>query len=646
MTGEARSILVARGTQASSVRPTLQRKCDCGQHTGSGECEECKKKKSDQESSGDPLLQRSAKKAIGVNNPSSNQVPSIVHDVLRSPGHPLDDATRTYFEPRFSQDFSHVRVHSDSMAAKSAKAVNALAYAVGPHVVFASGQFQPESPAGRKLLAHELTHTLQQRRAAPNGNLLIGPTWDPFEREADAASQSVLEAAGASRVSGAHSISLRRQPLPTQQSPAPSRGANPGNCMAPLCGRLAKSAPPATNNKAAQLADQWLSAAKSCVTSGAAGSNASHQAEIAHHEQDELDAEAAELKKNWTQRPKRGFANAEFIKWLGDTCKRRQRQTEIEFRYNVLFENPPGGVQWDPSATAWDPVENALAALPDGATWTNARLLKFHREACHPDDVDPATGACSGRAAGPLMKAFTGGETKTGTGEITIFDQGMGSQPYSRSASLGVSATAQTIRHEVGHVIANDLPPDKKIEFFEKVVDWIEYPWAWISVPNPPYENWKAQKNKVKAELGFDDARLNGWLAALQLDVPIAVGKRTYVRTSNFLRSILTANVPAGIEFEYARTNQGEYLAELYALAVSNPEFLHRTLPRAQIQWLKSEVFHSGQALEEVSRQAAVGEPQLSEFLERARMLFTVQQMRDALNEVLTRPRAKTGTVA
>jgi len=73
-------------------------------------------------------------------------------------------------------------------------------------------------------------------------------------------------------------------------------------------------------------------------------------------------------------------------------------------------------------------------------------------------------------------------------------------------------------------------------------------------------------------------------------------------------------NVPAGIEFEYARTNQGEYLAELYALAVSNPEFLHRTLPRAQIQWLKSEVFHSGQALEEVSRQAAVGEPQLSEF--------------------------------
>ncbi len=190
------------------------------------------------------------------------------------------------------------------------------------------------------------------------------------------------------------------------------------------------------------------------------------------------------------------------------------------------------------------------------------------------------------------------------------------------------------------------MPPDKKIEFFEKVVDWIEYPWAWISVPNPPYENWKAQKNKVKAELGFDDARLNGWLAALQLDVRIAVGKRTYVRTSNFLRSILTANVPAGIEFEYARTNQGEYLAELYALAVSNPEFLHRTLPRAQIQWLKSEVFHSGQALEEVSRQAAVGEPQLSEFLERARMLFTVQQMRDALNEVLTRPRAKTGTVA
>lgn len=89
-------------------------------------------------------------------------VPPIVHEVLGSPGRPLDADTRSHMESRFGYDFGHVRVHSDAKAAESAAAVNAFAYTVGSDVVFGAGRFAPDSSAGRHLLAHELTHVVQQ----------------------------------------------------------------------------------------------------------------------------------------------------------------------------------------------------------------------------------------------------------------------------------------------------------------------------------------------------------------------------------------------------------------------------------------------------------------------------------------------------
>jgi hypothetical protein len=76
----------------------------------------------------------------------------------------LDPDTREFMEPRFQADFSGVRVHVDSVAAESAAALNAHAYAYGDHIVFAAGQYRPETEPGRKLLAHELAHVVQARR--------------------------------------------------------------------------------------------------------------------------------------------------------------------------------------------------------------------------------------------------------------------------------------------------------------------------------------------------------------------------------------------------------------------------------------------------------------------------------------------------
>ena len=179
----------------------LQRACACGTHThGGGECSSCK--------SGEESLQRTA----SSEGSERNSVPPIVHEVLSSPGQPLDKQTRTFMESRFAQDFSRVptrtasisrasltigpandplereadrvaedviqspasvlpgsqadfsgvRIHTGPQAAASSRAVNAKAYTVGQHIVFGEGRFAPGSSAGQKLLAHELAHTVQQ----------------------------------------------------------------------------------------------------------------------------------------------------------------------------------------------------------------------------------------------------------------------------------------------------------------------------------------------------------------------------------------------------------------------------------------------------------------------------------------------------
>jgi hypothetical protein len=180
----------------------LQRKCACSGSGKAGECEECRKKEGS--------LQR---RATGSGPPAA---PPIVHDVLGSPGEPIDSVTRAFFEPRLGHEFAQklvspvpatmqarlevgassdgfereadavadrvvgaptrrvarhdigaVRIHTDAQAAASARAVNARAYTVGNDIVFDLGQYRPESSEGRHLLAHELTHVVQQQQSRP-----------------------------------------------------------------------------------------------------------------------------------------------------------------------------------------------------------------------------------------------------------------------------------------------------------------------------------------------------------------------------------------------------------------------------------------------------------------------------------------------
>jgi hypothetical protein len=170
MCAEMRTYLKGKSATTPSLTPVraglLQRKCACGgTPRPTGECEECRKKQVQLKSrNSDTSTQPSTL------NSQPSDMPPIVHEALRSPGQPLDPATRAATEPLLRHDFSQVRVHTGAQAAESARAVNAYAYTVGNNVVFAEGQYVPATDRGMKLLTHELTHVIQQKRSvAPAG---------------------------------------------------------------------------------------------------------------------------------------------------------------------------------------------------------------------------------------------------------------------------------------------------------------------------------------------------------------------------------------------------------------------------------------------------------------------------------------------
>jgi pyrrolidone-carboxylate peptidase len=180
--------------------PVVQRRCSCGGTLGSdGECAQCRAKRL--------LRQRSAAARSG----HMTAVPPVVDDVVRSSGKPLDASTRAFMEARFSHDFGSVRVHTDARADASVRALDADAYTSGAHIAFARGKFEPHSPEGRRLVAHELAHVVQQGAAQTyTAGIEVDP--DP-RREAEAASAGErVSAGGKAGALGAVAGALQRQP--------------------------------------------------------------------------------------------------------------------------------------------------------------------------------------------------------------------------------------------------------------------------------------------------------------------------------------------------------------------------------------------------------------------------------------------------
>jgi hypothetical protein len=238
----ADEVIAGSGPQWSLSRMNigvpLQRKCSCG---GSGKCEECSKEKSG------ATLQRWAA------GPAAPAVaPSIVHEVLRSPGQPLDSQTRAFFEPRFGHDFSRVRIHTGARAAESALAVNALAYTLGNTIVFGPERDAPEGPMGRRLLAHELAHVVQQNGATSGGISVLAPNRNA-EQEAGNASRSVGNAQMPEIRQRISSVQLSRATANGGTPPPPGSAKDGGGAASSVPPNVSGTKPTASGGKPQRL---------------------------------------------------------------------------------------------------------------------------------------------------------------------------------------------------------------------------------------------------------------------------------------------------------------------------------------------------------------------------------------------------------
>jgi hypothetical protein len=204
-------------TGASST--SVQRKCACG----GSDCESCAGETA--------TVQRSA------TNSAATNVPTVVHEVVGSPGQPLEHTTRRSMEASFGKDLSGVRLHTDTRAAESAKAVNAVAYTVGRNIVFGPGRYEPTSAEGSRLLAHEITHVVQQGAVSFPSRLVGGRSEDRHEQAAETPAQS--PSGMSSALYGGTEIKLQRiadeeDRMPTEgegaQSDKTDCGVNPINC--------------------------------------------------------------------------------------------------------------------------------------------------------------------------------------------------------------------------------------------------------------------------------------------------------------------------------------------------------------------------------------------------------------------------------
>jgi outer membrane protein OmpA-like peptidoglycan-associated protein len=172
------------------------------------------------------------RKATALRLPSASPArrPQHGRDVLPPAGKPLEPATRATMERRFHHDFGGVRIHTDRPAAASAEGLGAAAYTVGQHVVFGAGRYAPHTPAGDRLLAHELAHAVQQKAAASASP--VGPPSPAREREAETAAEAVTRG-GPVSVQATGGLSIQRQPL---------QGA--GSNVAPSSDALTENASP------------------------------------------------------------------------------------------------------------------------------------------------------------------------------------------------------------------------------------------------------------------------------------------------------------------------------------------------------------------------------------------------------------------
>jgi hypothetical protein len=167
------------GEEEKEAQTKIQRQAD--EEEKSAQTKLLQRQEGEEEKEAQPKLQRQAEEEEKQAQPKAAQegTPEVTSNIesnineLKGGGQPLSESTRTFFEPRFGADFGQVRIHNNTKAANTAQSINAKAFTTGKDIVFNSGQYSPGTSSGKRLLAHELTHVVQQTIRRNSGSRRI-----------------------------------------------------------------------------------------------------------------------------------------------------------------------------------------------------------------------------------------------------------------------------------------------------------------------------------------------------------------------------------------------------------------------------------------------------------------------------------------
>lgn len=642
----------------ASAPALLQRKC--------ARCEE-----EETEAGGAAVLHRKGAEDAGP------YAPGIVEEVLRGePGQPLAEETRAFFEPRLGRGLGDVRIHTGSRAEQSARSVGAQAYSVGTHVVFDRGRHAPGTEGGLQLLAHELAHVAQQpsTRSVPSGRIPVGDPASPAERDADRTAEAVTRpsagrAASPRAAAGAAAPTLRRrvdpsaqawQPAPLQTAatapasplsnpaaPSPpqprQRGPNPAACITPLVAAL-RAEPTASMDPVAR-SRTFFAEIMTCLRAAAPASNARFSTEILANLQTGFDREVEYMALWWQQMPHPTASDRrEGREQIAGAALVRQAEAETSFRYDVVFEvDAPVTASWANTLAEWADVDGALAAIPDEYLWNRPTgILRLHRTGFAPAGLAPPGGQ-------------VGGSTESAN-LVNIYNAG--ATPFARSAGIrNMPGYAQGLRHEFGHLVQDYMRPGVTAGLWQ-LMGWTTFAWYWAftnwqtaGVSNPatcPAPGLQNERCTICDAAGFttptgrDWAALDTFLRGLTA-TPVARNDRVWSHepNGNFVNAWNVGAVPTGAAWSYAATGQGDYFSELFAFSVSDPEYVHTTVPANQVEWLKQNIFNTQAEIQSAMRDltpahrdSSIADRFNAQAPALVARLFTRQQIRAALGQL------------
>src|SRR5215208_6237897 len=383
---------------------------------------------------------------------------------------------------------------------------------------------------------------------------------------------ALLRQAAAPRA-GISNRQLARQPAavflpgpdaPSQIPAGPQRGVDPAEGMAAITRRLLGTRP---GGEAAlrRAANDWAAAVVAMIRASAGASGAPHAQAIADNEASEIPGAVTQLLTDYFGP---GVTrDRDSVRQCYDAIVRlaasKAREVQLQFHHNVIVEtHSRGGFGTGNSIDELNMLDTALTGMPDQHVWgQTARPLHFRR-------LMAGAGSASGETDPPTSTITL----RLGHADGAVRPLGGARPPGSQ----------QTIRHEIGDMVETALTPDVRRELFTDILGWEQYSWAWISARNSPHAPWQAERAKLRTETGIADDALDAWLASftirpmpnLRRSDTQTSGSRSYIRSAtqgDFLHSIRTAEMPQGVEFDYAMTAHNDYLAELYTFAVSRP---------------------------------------------------------------------------